>query len=202
MKEWKLTREKDDSLQTFKIHFTDMKNILIFLVTGFEEIEALGTIDILRRGGLNVQSVSLTDSLQVVGSHQIPVTADLMFDDADFINTELLILPGGTVKINEHDGLKKQILAFVDQDKKVAAICAAPMVLGQLGLLKGRKATCYPGFEQYLTGATLTLDAVVVDGNFTTGRGPGLTFDFALEIVKQMAGQEKADEVAKGLLLK
>jgi 4-methyl-5(b-hydroxyethyl)-thiazole monophosphate biosynthesis len=180
-----------------------MKTIFIFLTTGFEEIEALATIDILRRAELNVKSVSLTDSKQVMSSHQVLVTADLMFDQIDFSEAELLILPGGTTRFNEHENMKKELLAFADKGEKVAAICASPMVLGGLGLLDGKKATCYPGFEQYLKGATLQTDrSVVVDGNITTGRGPGLTIDFALNLVGQLAGKEKRDAVAAGLLVK
>ena len=179
-----------------------MKEVYIFLVTGFEEIEAVGTIDILRRGSVNVKSVSLEDSKQVNSSRDVPVIADLMFNEVNFANAEMLILPGGTVRINEHEGLKKEILAFAQAGKNVAAICAAPMVLGGLGLLKGKNATAYPGFEQYLEGANFIKTAVVVDGNIITGRGPGLTMDFALKLVEILKGKAKSDEVAEGLLLK
>jgi len=179
-----------------------MKEVYIFLVTGFEEIEAMGTIDILRRGGVNVRSVSLIDTKQVIGGHNVPVVADLLFDEADFSNADMLVLPGGTVRINEHDGLKKEILTFVQKGKKIAAICAAPMVLGGLGLLKGKKATAYPGFEQYLDGAEFVKEAVVVDGNIITGRGPALTLEFAVKLVEILVGKAKSDEVAVGLLLK
>lgn len=179
-----------------------MKTIFVFLTTGFEEIEALGTIDVLRRAGLDVKSLSLTDGKVVVGSHSIPVTADVMFVDVNFSNAEMLVLPGGTPAYNDHEGVKAQILAFANKGEKVAAICASPMVLGGLGLLEGKKATCYPGFEQYLTKAVLNTDkAVVVDGNITTGRGPSLTINFALALVEQVAGKAKRDEVAKGLLV-
>lgn len=180
-----------------------MKTIFVFLTTGFEEIEALATVDVLRRAGLNVKTVSLIGNREVVASHQVPVVADLLFDAADFSTAEMLVLPGGTVKFNEHEGVKKLILDFANKGEKVAAICASPMVLGGLGLLDGKNATCYPGFEQYLKGATLQTDkAVVIDGNITTGRGPGLSIDFALSIVEQLAGKEKRDEVAAGLLVK
>lgn len=180
-----------------------MKTIFVFLTTGFEEIEALGTIDVLRRAELNVKSVSLTDSRQVMGGHQIIVTADLMFDQVDFSIAEMLVLPGGTTKFNEHENMKKELLAFANKGEKVAAICASPMVLGGLGLLNGKNATCYPGFEKYLTGANLQTDkAFVIDGNITTGRGPGLTIEFALSLVEQIAGKNKRDQVAAGLLVK
>lgn len=179
-----------------------MKTIFVFLITGFEEIEALATVDVLRRAGLDVKTVSLTDNQVVVGSHNIPVTADLMFSKVDYSKAEMLVLPGGTPAYNDHEGVKKEILAFANKGEKVAAICASPMVLGGLGLLEGKKATCYPGFEQYLTKAVLNTDkAVVVDGNITTGRGPGLTLHFALSLVEQVAGKAKRDEVAKGLLV-
>jgi 4-methyl-5(b-hydroxyethyl)-thiazole monophosphate biosynthesis len=180
-----------------------MKTIFVFLTTGFEEIEALGTVDVLRRAGLDVKTVSLTDSKQIVASHQVVVTADLMFDEVDFSKAGMLVLPGGTVKFNEHEEMKKELLAFANKGEKVAAICASPMVLGGLGLLDGKKATCYPGFEKYLKGAVLqTEKAFVVDGNITTGRGPGLTIEFALCLVEQLAGKAKRDEVAAGLLVK
>ena len=180
-----------------------MKNIFVFLMTGFEQIEALGTIDILRRGGLNVKSVSLVESKQVSSSRGVIVTADLMFDEVDFSTAEMLVLPGGTPEYDKHEAMKKEILAFANKGEKVAAICASPMVLGGLGLLKGKRATCYPSFEKYLDGAILETDkAVVVDGNIITGRGPGLTIEFALKLVEIVAGASKSDEVAKGLLVK
>jgi len=179
-----------------------MQESYIFLVTGFEEIEALATIDILRRGGVVVQTVSLMDGLTVTGGHGVPVTADMLFYEVDFSKAEMLILPGGTVKIDEHDGLKEAILSHTAKGRKTAAICAAPMVLGRLGLLEGKRATCYPGFEKFLKGAILHMqEAVVTDGLFTTGRGPGLAFTFALEILNQLKGKAVADEVAGQLLL-
>jgi 4-methyl-5(b-hydroxyethyl)-thiazole monophosphate biosynthesis len=171
---------------------------LIMLATGFEEIEALATIDILRRGGVNIQSVSLTGERTVIGGRQISVIADLLFEEAAFADAQMLILPGGpgTVKMNEHDDLKREILAFANQGKPIAAICAAPMVLGGLGLLQNKKATCYPGYEKYLTGAHIVEAPVVADGNITTGRAAGYTFDFALELLSQLKGKEVAEEVA------
>lgn len=179
-----------------------MKKTYLFLTDGFEEIEALGTIDVLRRGGVEVVSVSLESEKRVVGAHQIPVEADALFVDTEFDNAEMLVIPGGTTKFNEHEGLKKLIDKFAKAGKPVAAICAAPMVLGGLGLLEGKKATAYPGFTEYLKGAKVVEKPVVVADNITTGRGPGLMFDFALELVEQLKGKEKRKEVAQGLLLK
>lgn len=180
-----------------------MKTIFLFLTTGFEEIEALGTVDVLRRAGMNVRTVSLTTELTVMGSHGIPVTADLLFEEADFSTAEMLVLPGGTPAFNDHTGLKKVVGTFYGKGGKIAAICASPMVFGGLGILKGRNATCYPGFEQYLEGATLQTDkAVVTDGNVITGRGPGLTIEFALTLVEALAGKDERDKVASQLLVK
>jgi 4-methyl-5(b-hydroxyethyl)-thiazole monophosphate biosynthesis len=180
-----------------------MKTIFVFLITGFEEIEAVATVDVLRRAGLNVKTVSLTGEKTVAGSHKIPVTADLLFEEVLFPAAEMLVLPGGTEAYNGHEGLKKEIKAFHDRGEKVAAICASPLVFGQLGILRGRKATCYPSYEEYLEGAILHTDQpVVVDGNVITGRGPGLTLEFALMLVEVLLGRDKRDEVAGGLLLK
>ena len=180
-----------------------MKTIFIFLTTGFEEIEALATTDILRRAGLDVKTVSLTGNLTVSGSHGISVTADILFDQIDSKNIEMLVVPGGTPAFNDHTELKYLIQQFYDRGGKIAAICASPMVFGTMGLLKGRKATCYPGFEQYLDGAELHTEmAVVTDGNITTGKGPGLTIDFALALTEILAGKETRDKVAAQLLVK
>ena len=178
-----------------------MEKVLIFLTTGFEEIEALATMDILQRGGVNIQSVSLTGERTVTGGHQISVITDYLFEEVDFADTQMLILPGGTVKINEHEGLKRDILAFANQGKLLSAICAAPMVLGGLGLLKGKKATCYPGYEKYLIGAKVTGAPVAVDGNITTGRAAGYTFDFALELLSQLKGKKTASEIAQKMFI-
>lgn len=179
-----------------------MKTVFLFLITGFEEIEALATVDILRRAGIEVKTVSLTSEQIVTGSHGIPVTADIMFANYKEQDARMLVIPGGTPAYNDHQEFKQAILAFANKGKQVAAICAAPMVLGGLGLLKGKKATCYPSFEKYLDGAILATDeAVVVQENITTGKGPGLTFHFALSLVEQLEGKPKRDEVAKGLLL-
>jgi len=179
-----------------------MKTIFVFLTTGFEEIEAVATVDVLRRAGLPVKTVSLTGERTVTGSHSIPVTADMLFEQLSLADAEMLVLPGGTPAFNDHEGLKKAVGDFYGNGGKVAAICASPMVFGGLGILKGRKATCYPGFEKYLEGATLETDrAVVVDGHVITGKGPGLTVDFALTLVEILAGKAKRDEVAGQLLV-
>ena len=179
-----------------------MKQIFVFLITGFEEIEALATVDILRRAERNVRTVSLTGERTVTGSHGIPVAADLLFEDASFEDAELLVIPGGTPAYAEHEGMKQAVETFYEKGGKIAAICASPMVLGILGILRGRQATCYPGFEKYLEGATLRTDLpVVIDGNVVTGRGPGLTVDFALALVGILAGETERGKIARQLLV-
>jgi len=178
-----------------------MKTIFIFLITGFEEIEAVATVDVLRRAELNVKTISLTGERVVIGAHGIAVTADLLLDEALFAAADLLVVPGGTEAYAHHEGMKAELRTFHEAGKPVAAICAAPAVLGMMGLLRGRRATCYPGYEPYLEGATLQTDqAVVVDGNIVTGRGPGLTIPFALQLVETLVGKAKRDRVAAALL--
>lgn len=178
-----------------------MKNVFLFLIDGFEEIEAVGTVDVLRRAGVDVKTVSLTGDKLVTGAHGIPVTADLLFEEAPLSDAEMMVVPGGTIAYYTHEGLKRELREFYDKGGKVAAICAAPAVLGATGILKGHKATCYPGYEAYLEGATHTEEAVVVDGNIVTGKGPGLTIDFALALAEVLAGRAKRDEVAAQLLV-
>ena len=181
-----------------------MKKVALFLANGFEEIEALGTIDILRRAEIEVTTVSISEQKEVTGAHNIGVLADKLFGEIDFSQFDVLVLPGGmpgAKNLNEHEELKKQVTHFAENGKQVAAICAAPMVLGGLNLLKGKKATAYPGFEDKLIGAEITGEKTVVDGNIITGKGPGLVFDFALQLVEEISGKGVRDNVAKGLLL-
>ncbi|HBG57561.1 MAG TPA: DJ-1 family protein [Porphyromonadaceae bacterium] len=181
-----------------------MKKVALFLANGFEEIEALGTLDILRRAQIPVKTISISGDKTVTGAHNIAVIADTTFNEADFSEVEVLVLPGGmpgAKHLNEHEGVKKLLLEFNKQQKMIASICAAPMVLGGLRLLEEKRATCYPGFEPELIGAQVTGENVVVDGNMITGKGPGLVFDFALRLVEQIAGMPTRREVQQGLLL-
>jgi 4-methyl-5(b-hydroxyethyl)-thiazole monophosphate biosynthesis len=182
-----------------------MKKVYLFLATGFEEIEAIATIDILRRGGIELTTVSITGKRIVMGVHQIPVTADILFEETDFMDGDAFILPGGgpgSHNLNAHESLKQLLVCRNENNKIIAAICAAPLVLGGLGLLEGKQAICYPGCESFLTGAILIDQPAVTDGNIITGKGPGLAFDFALTILAALQGQEIADSVAGDLLLK
>ena len=182
-----------------------MKKVFIFLADGFEETEAIATLDVMRRGGLDATSVSVTGNLLVTGAHGIAVNADTLFEKANLSAGDMLVLPGGmpgASNLNAHAGLKNVLEQYAASGKKIAAICAAPLVFGGLGLLQGKKATAYPGFESTLKGATYVNSPVVKDGNIITGRGPGFAFQFGLAIVEELQGKAKADEVAEGLLLK
>ena len=182
-----------------------MNESFIFLAEGFEEIEALTAIDVMRRGGINVKTVSITSALQVKGAHGVTVNADLLYDNTLFTDAKWLVLPGGmpgATNLYEFAPLKGLLRRQAESaEGRIAAICAAPaVVLGQLGLLKGHKATCYPGFEGMLTGAELQDAPVVVDGKFVLGNGPANALVWALNIVKQDQGLAKAEEVAAGML--
>lgn len=182
-----------------------MGMIYVFFADGFEEIEAFTSVDVLKRAGLDVEMVSVTGKEVVMGAHRIPVVCDSLFENCDFSKANLLLLPGGmsgATTLDQHQGLKNLICGFVDQNKPVAAICAAPMVLGKMGLLKGKRVTCYPGFEQYLEGAERTGEQVVVDGNIITGRGPGAAMDFALAIVSILLGNQKVAELEEAMCVK
>lgn len=181
-----------------------MKSICIFLAEGFEEMEALFPLDIMRRGGLSVKTVSVTGHRTVVSSHQVPVTADLLFEDLHEDDVEMIVLPGGlpgATNLDAHAGLDRLITSFAAQRKPLAAICAAPMVLGKRGLLKGKNATCYPGFDTYLEGAHYTGNMIELTDNMILGKGPAAAPAFGFAILEKMAGADKVAEVKKGMLM-
>lgn len=183
-----------------------MNESFIFLAEGFEEIEAITAIDVLRRADIPVRTVSITSALQVTGFHGITVTADVLYDNTLFNSAEWLILPGGMPgATNLYDCAPLQGLLRRQAESatgKIAAICAAPaVVLGQLGLLKGRTATCYPGFENLLKGAKAVSAPVTVDDKFVLGNGPSNALPWALAIVKEAKGANVATQVANGMLL-
>lgn len=182
-----------------------MSTVYTFFADGFEEIEAFTAVDVLKRAGLNVEMVTVTGEEVVMGAHDIPLLCDSKFEACDFSDADMLVLPGGMPgagTLSKHTELNKLVAEFVAQGKPVAAICAAPMVLGKLGLLKGKKVTCYPGFEQYLEGAECTGEHVVRDGHIITGMGPGAAMDFALTIVDALLGQEKVAELVEAMCIK
>ena len=181
-----------------------MKNIAVHLAKGFEEIEAIAIIDVLRRAGLKVTVVSVTGSLQITGSHQIEVMADELFENMEYSSVDMIVLPGGmpgAENLNQHQGLKKQIESFNTQGKLLGAICAAPLVFGQMGILEGKKATCFPGFEKYLKGAEISGEATEVAGNIITGKGAGVAVHFALKIVEMIKGPAVANDLAKRMIV-
>lgn len=183
-----------------------MKESFLFLAEGFEEIEALTAVDVLRRAGISVKTVSITSSLQVKGAHGVVVNADVLFDNTLFSSAEWLILPGGmpgATNLYEFAPLRGLLQRQSDSTNgRIAAICAAPaVVLGQLGLLKGKTATCYPGFEEMLVDAKVSEAPVVVDGKFVTANGPSTAMRWALTIVKETKGTDIAVQVANGMLL-
>ena len=166
----------------------------LFLDTHFEEIEAITTIDLLRRAGIALTTVSVTGNERVMGAHQIEVKADGRIEDLSFDDAEMLILPGGATHLDQSKPLCDLLLRHNEANKMIAAICAAPSVLGKLGILSGKQATCYPGFEEYL-GESFVGGLVVESKNVITAKGPGLSADFAFCIIEKLAGEEKADEV-------
>ena len=181
-----------------------MKTIFVFLAEGFEEIEALTPVDVLRRAGLSVQTVSIMDEQMVTGAHGVPVLADTMFAEIQPEDAEMILLPGGlpgATNLDAHDGLSRMILDFAAAEKPLAAICAAPLVLGNRGLLQGKRATCYPGFETYLQGAEYTAALVEKDGNIITGKGPGAAMEFAFAIVEKYCGIDKVNELKQGMMI-
>ena len=183
-----------------------MKESFVFLAEGFEEIEALTAIDVMRRAGMPVKTVSITSALQVCGAHGVTVNADVIFDNTLFKDPAWLVLPGGMpgatnlYNFAPLQGLLRRQVSSADG--RIAAICASPaVVLGRLGLLKGRKATCYPGFEEMLEGTEPDTAPVVTDDKFVLGNGPANSLLWALSIVNEEVGAHKANEVANGMLL-
>jgi protein deglycase len=175
--------------------------VAIFFADGFEEIEAVTVCDILKRAGADVKSVGL-GSKTIRGSHGIKIETDMEISEMVGYDPEMTVLPGGMPGTDNLDGsaalrgiLKK---AYVDK-RRIAAICAAPMILGKLGMLENMEAACFPGYEKYLKGAVLSRKAVVTDENITTSRGPGTAFAFALELVKILKGEETADKLARDM---
>lgn len=181
-----------------------MKKIAVHLAEGFEEIEAVSIIDVLRRAEINVTVVSMTENLHVTGSHGIRVVADQLFNDINYDFIDMILLPGGmpgSTNLNNHPGLRKQILNFYENKKQLGAICAAPLVFGNLGILKNINATCYPGFENQLHGAIVTGGNIEVADNIITAKGAGVAIHFALKIVEQLKGKDLANKLADKMIV-
>jgi len=181
-----------------------MKKIAVHLAEGFEEIEAVNIIDVLRRADLNVTVVSVSEKLEVKGSHGIKIIADQLFNAVNYELIDMIILPGGmpgAVNLQENLGLREQILNFNENKKLLGAICAAPLVFGNLGILKNKNATCYPGFENQLHGAIVTQENIEVADNIITAKGAGVAIDFALKIVEILKGKVLADKLAEKMIV-
>ena len=180
-----------------------MKKVLLFLADGFEEIEALATVDVLRRAGVQVTTVSINPTEMVTGAHGILVMADVLFADCTPAEADMLVLPGGmpgAANLEAHEGLRAAISAHAEAGKWLASSCAAPMVYGHMGLLNGKKATCYPGYEGELAGATYTATPVEKDGNIITGKGPAVVLPFAYALAEVLVGEEVVAQVKAGML--
>lgn len=181
-----------------------MIKIAVPLAEGFEEIEAVSIIDILRRAEISVTVVSVTGELEVTGSHNITISADQLFEEVNFAEYNMIVLPGGipgALNLKKHIGLQNQILDFHKNRKFLGAICAAPLVFGNLGILKNVTATCYPGFEDQLLGAEVTTNNVELSDKIVTGKGAGVAMEFALKIVEMFKGKVLAVELAEKMIL-
>ncbi|MDR1081729.1 MAG: DJ-1/PfpI family protein [Deltaproteobacteria bacterium] len=178
-----------------------MAKAALFLIGGFEETEAVTTADLLRRGKVDLDVVSLDPAIRVRGSHGIEIGADRLFADTDPSSYDMLVIPGGTIAYLDHKPFMEAVDRAAGAGKRLAAICAAPSVLGALGILNGKRAACYPGFEERLAGATIVKDAVVTDGLVTTSRGPSTAVLFALELLKILQGDKVASMVKGDILL-
>ncbi len=184
-----------------------MSKVYVYLADGFEDIEALTPVDFLRRAGIEVRTVSINSTLEVTSAHGVTVKADQLVTDTDTADADLLVAPGGMPGAANLAACQAVCDAFSAQaitGRLVAAICAAPAVLlASIGILNGRSATCYPGFESALeaAGATHVAERVVTDGNIITANGPSSAIPFALTLIAALSGEQKAAEVAAGILL-
>ncbi len=180
-----------------------MKKAYLFYAEGFEEVEALTVVDLLRRGKVDCITVSVSGDYDVTGSHGITIRADRIFGERDLNDADMLILPGGmpgTTNLKAHAGLDQLIRRYHEDGKYLAAVCAAPTVYGEKGLLEGKNATCYPGLEDGLTGANKKTDSVVHDGQFITSRGMGTCIDFGLKLLELLEGKEVSEKVGKAVV--
>ena len=178
------------------------EKVLLFLTDGFEEIEALSVVDILRRANIDVATLSLTGEIMVTGSQDISVRADSLYEDADK-NADMIIFPGGpgTANYKTYSELIELTKKFHEEEKYIAAICAAPTFLAELGILKGKTAVCYPTLEKQLANSFLGKNTVEVDGKIITSKGPATSLLFALKIVEILKGKEAEEIISDKLLI-
>ncbi len=176
--------------------------VYVMLADGFEEIEALAVVDILRRGDVEVKTVSVYNQDKITGAHGIVVVPDIAFSDLKK-DAEMIVLPGGipgTPNLQAHSALTELLLKEYANGTYIAAICAAPMILGEMNFLQGRTATCYPSFEKHLKGASCSINKVCVDGNIITSRGAGTAHDFAFTLLSLLKDKTKSDEIRGAML--
>ena len=181
-----------------------MKKVLLFFANGTEEIEALTAVDLLRRAGAKVTLAGIGGK-ECVGSHDIRVTADVDADTLDCFDYDMVVIPGGmpgTTHMDESDVVEKALLEIHKKGGYLAAICAAPLVLGKRGYLQNKRAVCYPGFESYLKGALKPCEGtrVCTDGKIITGAGAGVAVEFALALIAALYGTEKAESIRLAIL--
>ena len=183
-----------------------MKKVMMFFAEGFEEVEALSVVDVLRRGGVDVEMSSIDNNEIVTGSHGIGVVMNRRMEEVSIDDIESFdgfLLPGGmpgTLNLKKSDKVRETICHANEKGKLLGAICAAPIVFGACDILKGKKATCYPGFEKDLTGAETTTDSVVVDGNIVTSRGVGTALDFGLTLLGILTDEENSKKIKESIL--
>lgn len=177
--------------------------IYVFLAQGFEEVEALAPIDLLRRCGKEVITVGVNDNI-IVGSHNIPIVTDTITQEIKLDDTlEMIILPGGmpgTINLENNPAVQEAIDFCVKNDKFIGAICAAPSILGHKGILKNKKAVCFEGFENQLEGADVSKDSVMADGNIITARGAGVAIQFGLKLVEVLISKERSNTLKAAIL--
>lgn len=179
-----------------------MAKIYAFMANGTEEVECLAVVDVLRRAGLDTVLVSINEGAEVCGSHGIRLSCDTVIGETDLSDADVLFLPGGmpgTTHLAGCEALQTALLSQQKKGKRIAAICAAPSVLGELGLLSGKEATCYPGFEDKLAGARYTKQGVVTDGNITTARGLGYALDLGLELIRLLLSEAEAGRIREAI---
>ena len=180
-----------------------MSKVYVFLAEGFEEIEGLTVVDLLRRADIEVTTVSITGAYEIHGAHGIHIQADKLFEEMNYEGQDMLVLPGGmpgTLNLGAHKGLEELLKAFYKKQAYLAAICAAPSVFGKYGFLEGRKATSYPGFEEQLLGATVVKDDVAVDDFVITSRGMGTAIAFSLVLIEKLIDKDVAQKLGEAII--
>lgn len=180
-----------------------MKKVCIFLANGHEEVEALTVVDLLRRASIDITMVSIEEDNTITGAHNIKIIADKKFEDIDYSDMDMLILPGGmpgTNNLAKHNGLIEILKDFNQKKKWIAAICAAPSILGVNGILKEKEACCYPGFETQLEGANVLINSVVLSENVITSRGLGTAIEFSGKIIEVLQDKALSDKIKEAVI--